>query len=117
MSQAMYLGPEDEFEGVAAADLVSGNVVVAPDGRHGVIVALAGFKNGQRYRAQMRGRFRINAVTTDTFAANAVVYWDAANNRCTSTIGSNTKIGRAAVAKTNGQTTVDVILNGLGPTV
>lgn len=117
MSQAMYQGPTDEFEGVAAADLVSGNVVVAADGRHGIITALTGFKTGTRYRAQATGRYRIDAVTTDTFAANAVVYWDAAQKTCTSTIGSNTKIGRAYAAKTNGQTYVDVILNGLGPTV
>lgn len=116
MSQAMYQGPEDEFEGVAAADLVSGNVVIAADGRHGVITALTGFKNGTRYRAQARGRFRIDAVTTDTFAANAIVYWDATAKKCTSTTTSNTKIGRAYAAKTNGQTYVDVILNGLGPT-
>lgn len=116
MSQAQYLGPDIEFEGVAAADLVSGNVVIAADGRHGVITALTGCKTGQRYRATTRGKFRITAVSTDTFAANAVVYWDAGNSRCTSTSSGNTKIGRAATAKTSGETTVDVLLNGLGPT-
>jgi predicted RecA/RadA family phage recombinase len=117
MSQATYLGPDDEFEGVAAADLVSGNVVINVDGRHGVITSLAGFRTGQRFRAQMRGRFRIDALSTDTFAANAVVFWDAVNRRCTSTAGANTRIGRAAAAKTSGQTSVEVFLNGLGPTV
>jgi predicted RecA/RadA family phage recombinase len=118
--QAQYLGPQDEFEGIAAADLNSGDIVFDALNRAGVMTAMAGVKTGGRFRATTTGRFRVKAKTTDTFDADAsprpIVYWDATNKEATSTASGNKAIGRASADKTNGQTTVDVLLNELGPT-
>lgn len=108
---AYLLATADQFEGTAAADLVSGDVVFK-GAVAGVITAQSGFKTGQRYRAQTVGIYRINCVTADTFALDAAVYWDSANKRCTSTSAGNTQIGVAHAVKTNGQTEVQVRLNG-----
>jgi predicted RecA/RadA family phage recombinase len=85
MTRATYIRPSDEIVGTAAANLVSGDVVVGPDGRVGVITALTGFKTGQQYRAAATGRFRVTCLSTATFAAGTrpIVYWDAANQRAT----------------------------------
>ena len=116
MSQAQYLGPDHEFEGVAAADFQSGQVIVAPDGRHGVITSMVPVLAGQRYRATTVGRFLVNCLTTATFNANAIVYWDNANQRATNSNSGTTPLGRAAAAKVSGPATVEVLLNGQGPT-
>jgi predicted RecA/RadA family phage recombinase len=113
MTKATYVRPADEIVGTAAANLVSGDVVVGPCGRVGVITALTGYKTGQQYRATASGRFRVTCLSTDTFTATArpIVYWDAANQRATSTSSGNTPMGRPATAKTSGETTVDLLLN------
>lgn len=108
---AYLLGPADQFEFTAAADLVSGDVVFK-GAVAGVVTAQSGAKNGTRARAQTVGIYRINCVTADTFALDAAVYWDSGNKRCTSTSAGNTQIGLAHAAKTNGQTEVQVRLNG-----
>lgn len=113
MTKATYIRPSDEIVGTAAANLVSGDVVVGPDGRVGVITALTGFKTGQQYRATATGRFRVTCLSTDTFTAanRPLVYWDATNQRATSSASGNTAMGRACVNKSNGETTVEVLLN------
>lgn len=108
---AYLIGPSDQFEGVAAADLVSGDVLFL-GAVCGVITAQSGVKTGQRYRAQTVGIYRVNCVTADTFTVGAAVYWDATNKRATSTASGNTQMGLAHAAKTNGQTEVIVRLNG-----
>lgn len=112
MSQATYIRPSDEIVGTAAANLVSGNVLVGPDGRVGVITALTGFKTGQQYRAAATGLFRVTCLSTATFTAanRPIVYWDVANNRATNSSSGTTPMGRAAVNKADGETTVDVLL-------
>ncbi len=114
MLQAEYLSDSDEFQGTAAADLVSGDVVFDGMLRAGVVTGLTGVKTGKRYSATAKGRFRVKAKSTDTFALDALVYWDATNKEATSTTSGNKVMGRADVAKTSGQTTVDILLNNHG---
>lgn len=59
------------------------------------------------------GTFEITALSTDTATVGARAYWDNTNFRVTTTVGSNSLIGVFTVAKTNGQTTATVRLNGV----
>lgn len=113
MTKATYIRPSDEIVGTAAANLLSGDVVVGPDGRVGVITALTGFKTGQQYRAAASGLFRVTCLSTATFTAadRPLVYWDATNQRATNSASGNTVMGRAAANKASGALTVDVLLN------
>ena len=112
--QAEYLSDADEFVGVAAADLASGDVVFDAANRAGVVCGMTGVKNGKRFSAVAKGRFKVKAKTTDTFAADALVYWDATNKEATSTSAGNKVMGRADAAKTSGETSVVVLLNNHG---
>jgi predicted RecA/RadA family phage recombinase len=114
MPQATFLSSDDNFQGVAAAILNSGDIVFDAMNRAGVVQGMAPVKVGQRYNAIAEGRFEVVAKSTDTFAADALVYWDATNKEATSTSTSNKVIGRADKAKTSGQTTVVVLLNNQG---
>lgn len=108
--RATYLDTGDYFEGIAAANLASGDVVFAADGRAGVITAMEGVLNGKRFKAQASGRYRMIALTTGVWAAGALVFWDAANARVTNVAAGNRLVGYAEVAKTNGQTSNIVVL-------
>ncbi len=55
----------------------------------------------------------VTALGTDTAAVGAPLYWDNANRRLTTTVGSNLKVGVAVAAKANGDTTARVRLNGV----
>ena len=61
---------------------------------------------------QVCGVFTLPKLSTDAPAQGAAVYWDSGNSRITTTVGSNTLAGVAAVAAANGDTTVNVLLNG-----
>lgn len=71
---------------------------------------LAGDVNAE---CEVEGVFDITALATDVVAAPACVaaYWDSANKRITTTVGSNTKVGVITKAKANGETTARVRLN------
>lgn len=58
------------------------------------------------------GVVRLTALGTDTGSVGTKVYWDNTNRRVTVTSTSNTFIGVLTVAKTSGQTTADVRING-----
>lgn len=111
---ATYLDSGDYFTGTAGAALNSGDIVFDDMARAGVITSQTPIASGRTYKAQATGRYSVNAKTTDTFAAGALVYWDATNKEATSTAGGNSVIGRADAAKTNGQTSVTVLLNHQG---
>lgn len=68
--------------------------------------------SGGDVETKLTGEVTLPAVTANTFAVGAAVYWDNTAKNCTSTVGSNTKIGVATLAKINGDTTVRVRLNG-----
>lgn len=75
-------------------------------------VAVADVASGASGAFQPTGVFDLACVTTDTFTAGALVYWDDSAKNCTSTSSGNSKIGAATVAKINGPATVTVRLNG-----
>ena len=58
------------------------------------------------------GVFDITALSTDTPAQGAALYWDNSNKRLTTTSSGNTKVGVAVVAKADGATTARIRLNG-----
>lgn len=67
--------------------------------------------SGADVECDLEGVFDVTAVTADTFAQGAKVYWDDTAKKCTSTPTSNTLVGAAALAKANGDTTVRLRLN------
>ena len=112
--QATYLDTGDYFEGTAAANLASGDVVFAPDGRCGVITAMEGVLSGKKYRAQACGRYQMAADETSVWAAGADVYWNEADDELVATSAGNRFVGTAEVAKTSGQLTNIVTLKPPG---
>lgn len=106
-----YVQPGDVLDLVAPYDVVSG----AGFQVNGNIfaVALGDALNGEDVRGQMVGVWDILAVTLDTFAIGAAVYWDNSGKKCTSTSSGNNLIGVATKAKVNTDTTVRVRLNGI----
>lgn len=66
--------------------------------------------------ADTKGALRIEGVitapklSTDVVAIGAVLYWDAANSRCTTTASTHNIIGKAVSVAGSGATSVDVKL-------
>lgn len=60
------------------------------------------------------GVYDITALSTDTASGSALVlaYWDNTNKRITTSSAGNTKVGVIVAAKTSGETTARVRLNG-----
>lgn len=77
------------------------------------MVATSAAANGATVEGITDGVFELTALSTDTAAVGARAYWDNTNFRVTTTVGSNSLIGVFTVAKTNGQTTATVRLNGV----
>jgi predicted RecA/RadA family phage recombinase len=75
-------------------------------------VATTTAANGGSVEALVRGVIKITALSTDTGTVGTKVYWDNTNKRITTTAGSHTLVGCLTVAKTSGQTTATVLLNG-----
>lgn len=60
---------------------------------------------------ETEGVHELAALSTATWSVGQTIYWDVGNNRLTNASTGNTRAGRAATAKTNGQTTGQVKLN------
>lgn len=84
---------------LAAAAMLSGEAVLV-----GKIfgVAVANVAAGQQGEFRTEGVFELPALGTDVAAQGAILYWDAANKRLTTTAAGNTRVGVAVVAKANG---------------
>jgi len=95
----------------APAALVSGEVVVYSTGRIYVYEGLTAVASGDPVWLADAGVKEMTALSTDTGSIDTVVYWDDGNNRITTTAGANSRAGRLARAKTNGETTALVNLN------
>ena len=112
MAAVQYHGP-GEREITLAADASSGDIILAADGKACVITANQRTANGDVVRAVCEGVFEVDAITSDTYSAGALVYLTEATQVAATTAGSGKiLIGPAAYAKTNGQTSVFVDLNG-----
>lgn len=57
------------------------------------------------------GVFDLPALGTDTATVGAILYWDTANKRLTTTAAGNTRVGVAVAAKANGDATVRIKLD------
>lgn len=103
-----FIQPGDVLDYTAGANIVSGQVVLMGV-RIGV--ALAAIANGAVGPVAVTGVFKIAKLTTDAPAQGALLYWDNANNRLTTTSAGNTLAGYAAAPAINGDTTVNIKIN------
>lgn len=95
----------------AGADIASGAGVLV-----GSLfgVAAGAIANGADGVINLTGIYDLPKVGSQAWTVGALVYWDAANNRCTTTAGSLKLIGvaAAAVGSGAGETVGRVRLNG-----
>lgn len=111
------------FTNGTGATLICGDLVQLPDGMAGIVEGLAGVKNGAR------GMCRVGpglVVTLDKASATVIgvgarVQIATATKLATAKVGAadanNFICGRAIAAVGNGDLTVDIELNGQGPTI
>lgn len=75
-------------------------------------VAMNTAANGAEVEISRTGVFDITTLSTDTFTAGALIYWDNGNRRLTSTSAGNRLVGAALLAKGSGPATTTVVLDG-----
>lgn len=92
---------------VPAAGVKSGDVVVAGEL---VGVAVKDGVEGEMVAVNLTGVFELPKVTT-AITLGAALYWDATNERVTTTATDNVKIGHAFQAAANGTATIHVRLS------
>lgn len=97
----------------AAAAYEPGAVIIRPDGTLAIYDGLYGCAIGELISPcplhnTMVGEFA--AVSANTWAAGAVLYWDDVAKTVTTTVGANKRVGVSVAAKTAGQTTALVNL-------
>lgn len=112
--EAILKAPAGEVQFIAAANLASGEVVQAPDGRPCVVGGLRGFSTGELAMGYTEGTYELLSASGTTFAVGAPVYWDVSANLAIAAAGdaADLYMGTAEVAKTSGQTVVRTILDG-----
>lgn len=112
MAAVQYHGP-GEREITLSANQSSGDIILAADGKACVITANQRTASGDVVRAVCEGVFAIDAQSSDTWSAGALVYITESTQVAATTSGSGKiLVGPAAYAKTSGQTVVYVDLNG-----
>ena len=75
-------------------------------------VAATDAANGANVELMREGVFDITALTADTGAVGAKMYWDVANKRLTVTSAGNTLVGCLTAAKVGTDITARVLLDG-----
>lgn len=103
-----FIQPGDVLDHTPAGAVASGAVVVI-GARIGV--ALANIAAGEPGALRVKGVVELAKLGTDVVAQGALLYWDDANDRLTTTASGNTLAGYAAKAAGNGATTVWLHLN------
>lgn len=103
-----FVQPGDVLDYTPGGAVANGKMVVT-----GVRVgiALAAIAAGATGPLAVRGVFTYAKLSTDNIAQGALVYYDAANDRLTTTASGNTLAGYAAGAAAAATTTVNVSLN------
>lgn len=96
---------------VAGAAIASGKMVLVGTTRVGI--ALGAIANGATGSVQLGGVFTYAKLGTDVVTQGQALYYDTANDRLTTTVGTNTPAGFAFSASAGGVATVDVMLNGI----
>ena len=71
-------------------------------------VAVANVAAGATGEFQTEGVFELPTLSTDAATVGAILYWDAANKRLTTTAAGSTRVGVAVVAKVAGGTTATI---------
>lgn len=97
-----------DYTNTTGAPIASGALVVV--GAR-VAVALVDIAVGAAGTVRARGVFTVAKLSTDTPAQGALLYWDSANKRLTTTSAGNTLAGIAARAAGAGATTVEISIN------
>lgn len=110
MAEAKRINEPGEAKFTASAALASGEVIQLADGRAAVVAGLTGFSSGDKAVAYTDGRYAFAAASATTFAIGDPVYWDISANLAINAPGDADDIylGTCAVAKTSGQTEVQV---------
>jgi predicted RecA/RadA family phage recombinase len=95
---------------LAAAALLSGQAQLT-----GKIfgVAVADVAAGEEGEFETEGVFDLPILATDVVAVGAILYWDDANDRLTTTAAGATRVGVAVAAKANGVATVSIKLDSV----
>jgi len=75
-------------------------------------VACGSAAAGTSVEMSRRGVFELKALNTDAGVAGARIYWDDSNRRLTTTLSGNILVGCLTEAKSNGQSTAAVLLDG-----
>lgn len=66
-----------------------------------------------KFSGQVVGVFTLAKATGQAWAEGAILYWDAGNDRCTTTATGNLQVGCAAAAAESADTTGSVRLDGI----
>lgn len=112
MPQAQVTGSADqEFVVAPSGGLKCGDIVQCASGRAGVVEGLRPVAEGEYATANCRVRSDVTSASGTTFSAGAVVGWDDTNKVAVASADGDFDLGKAARAKTSGQTVVSVIFN------
>jgi predicted RecA/RadA family phage recombinase len=68
--------------------------------------------NGTTFEGQVTGVFELPKVSAQAWTQGALIYWDNTAKNCTTTVGTNLKIGVAIAVAANPSSTGRVRLNG-----
>lgn len=117
MGASLYHGP-GEREITLAAAYDSGDILLSADGKACVITANQRTASGDKVRALCEGVVKVDANSSDTFAAGARVYLTESTQIAATSSGSGKiLIGTCPYAKVDGDLFVYVDLNGTGTSV
>lgn len=106
--EAILRAPFGEVQFIAAADVVSGEVIQLADGQPAVVGGMRGFSAGELATGYSHGSYDLLSASATEFAVGAPVYWDVSANLAIASPGDadDLYMGTAEVAKSSGQTTV-----------
>lgn len=76
-------------------------------------VAVTDIAAGESGEFDTTGVFELPALVTDVAAQGAILYWDAANRRLTTTAAGSTRVGVSVVAKSNGMPTASIKIDAV----
>jgi predicted RecA/RadA family phage recombinase len=77
------------------------------------VVATTDAAAGKTFEGQVCGVYELPKLAAQAWAEGALVYWDAANTRCTTVAAGSLLIGCAVAAAANPSATGIVRLNGI----
>lgn len=103
-----FVQPGEVIDYTAGANKTSGQPVLIGTK---LGVCLADIANGSTGPVAMTGVYTVAKLSTDVVAQGAALYWDAGNNRLTTTSAGNTLAGYAFAAASGSVASVNIKLN------